>query len=184
MDSDSSQIIVLDRDGVINKDRDDFIKSPDEWEALPGSLEAIARLNAAGFRVVIATNQSGIERGLLNTETLIAIHAKMFQELSRAGGRIDAIFFCPHTADSECECRKPKPGMFYAIEERFHTSLHNAPCVGDSLRDLQAGVAVGAAPILVKTGKGAKTLKEGNLPVGTQVFDDLAAVADKLVLKG
>ena len=168
------KLIVLDRDGVINYDSDQFIKSPDEWRPVPGSLEAIARLNHAGYRVVVTTNQSGIGRGLFDMAMLNAIHEKMHKALAQAGGRLDAIFFCPHTADSRCECRKPKPGMLQEIGKRFNVELTAVPCIGDSLRDLQAAEAVGAQPMLVLTGKGEKTLRDGNLPKNTVIFPDLA----------
>ncbi len=179
-----SRLIVLDRDGVINHDSASFIKSPDEWRPIDGSLEAIAKLNFAGYRVVVATNQSGIGRGLFDMQTLNAIHEKMYQLLSPLGGRIDAVFFCPHTAQAECECRKPQPGLFHAIEQRFHIDLTGVPCVGDSLRDLQAAAAVGGLPVLVRTGKGEKTLVAGNLPEHAWIFSDLAEVADALLAMG
>src|SRR5580765_2277059 len=147
----AARLIVLDRDGVINHDSDQFIKSPDEWRAIPGSLEAIARLNHAGYRVVVATNQSGIGRGLFEMAMLNAIHDKMHRALALSGGRIDAVFYCPHTADAECECRKPKVGMLKEIGVRFGVDLAGVPCIGDSLRDLQAAEAVGGQPILVLT---------------------------------
>jgi D-glycero-D-manno-heptose 1,7-bisphosphate phosphatase len=175
------RLIILDRDGVINYDSEQFIKSPDEWRAIPGSLEAIARLNHAGFRVVVATNQSGLGRGLFDMATLIAIHEKMYKALAHAGGRIDAVFYCPHTADSDCDCRKPKPGMFAEIGLRFGVELIGVPCVGDSVRDLQAAEAVAAQPILVLTGKGEKTLRDGNFPKNTVIFPDLAFVATALL---
>jgi D-glycero-D-manno-heptose 1,7-bisphosphate phosphatase len=175
------KLIVLDRDGVINQDSDQFIKSPEEWKPIPGSLDAIARLNHAGYRVVVATNQSGIGRNLFDMATLNAIHDKMHRAAGAVGGRIDAVFYCPHPADSTCACRKPKAGMFEDIGERFNVSLHGAPAVGDSPRDLAAAALVGATPILVKTGKGEKTLAAGNVPAGTRVFADLAAVADDLI---
>lgn len=168
------KLIILDRDGVINVDSDQFIKSPDEWKPIPGSLEAVARLNQAGYRVVLATNQSGIGRGLFDMATLNAIHDKMHKALAQVGGRIDALFFCPHAADSRCDCRKPKPGLFEEISKRFNVELTGVPAIGDSLRDLQAASAMGAMPILVRTGKGEKTLEAGGLPEGTQVFADLA----------
>ena len=168
------KLIILDRDGVINYDSDQYIKSPDEWRPIPGSLEAIARLHHAGFRVVVATNQSGLGRGLFDTTTLISIHEKLHKALTQVGGRIDAVFFCPHAADSDCECRKPKPGMFADIGQRFGVELTGVPCIGDSLRDLQAAEAIGAQPILVLTGKGEKTLREGNFPKNTVIFPDLA----------
>lgn len=170
------KLIILDRDGVINYDSAQFIKSPEEWKPIPGSLEAIAKLEEAGYRVVIATNQSGVGRGLFDMDTLNAINDKMIRMVGQAGGRIDAIFFCPHPADSPCECRKPKPGMFHQIAERFNVDLKGVPTVGDSLRDLHAGIAVGCTPYLVLTGKGTKTALDPQLPIGTKIFPDLAAV--------
>ncbi len=171
------KLIMLDRDGVINHDSEQFIKSPDEWRPIPGSLEAIARLNHAGFRVVVATNQSGIGRGLFDMAMLNAIHDKMHKALAQAGGRIDAIFYCPHSGDSQCDCRKPKTGMLREIGVRFGVDMTGVPCIGDSLRDLQAADAVGAQPILVLTGKGEKTLREGDFPRHTVIFPDLAFAA-------
>ena len=175
------KLIVLDRDGVINYEREQFIKSPDEWRPIPGSLEAIARLNHAGFRVVVATNQSGLGRRLLDTATLISIHEKLHKALAQVGGRIDAVFFCPHTADANCDCRKPKAGMLVDIGQRFGVELTGVPCIGDSLRDLQAAEACGAQPILVLTGKGEKTLRDGNFPKNTIIFPDLAFAATALL---
>src|SRR5262245_28801136 len=171
------KLVILDRDGVINHDSDKFIKHPDEWRPIPGSLDAIARLTQSGWRVVVATNQSGVGRGLLDMTSLNAIHAKMHRAVNQAGGRIEAVFYCPDTDESHSLCRKPNPGMFHAIAERFNVSLDQAPCVGDSLRDLQAAAAVGAQPILVLTGKGRKTRTEGGLPEATTIYPDLAAVA-------
>ena len=175
------KLIILDRDGVINYDREQFIKSPDEWRPIPGSLEAIARLNHAGFRIVVATNQSGLGRRLLDTATLISIHDKLHKALGQVGGRIDAVFFCPHTADTDCDCRKPKPGMLVDIGRRFGVELTGVPCIGDSLRDLQAAEACGAQPILVLTGKGEKTLRDGNFPENTVIFPDLAFAVTALL---
>jgi D-glycero-D-manno-heptose 1,7-bisphosphate phosphatase len=174
------KLVILDRDGVINFDSEQFIKSPEEWRPIPGSVEAIARLTQAGYRVVVATNQSGVGRGLFDMTTLAAIHDKMHRAVSQAGGRIDAVFYCPHGADSTCKCRKPSPGMLVDIGERFNTGLDGVPTVGDSLRDLQAAVAVRARPILVLTGKGTRTREAGGLPEGTEVYADLAAVAQAL----
>ncbi len=174
------KLVILDRDGVINFDSPQFIKRPEEWKPIPGSLEAIAALNQAGYRVVVATNQSGIGRGLFDMATLNAIHAKMHKAVGQAGGRIEAIFYCPEAAESESSYRKPAPGMFKEIGERFAVPLRGVPAVGDSLRDLQAAAAVGARPILVLTGKGRKTLEAGGLPPGTEVYPDLAAVAEAL----
>lgn len=171
------KLVILDRDGVINADSDQFIKSPDEWKAIPGSLEAIARLTQAGYRVVVATNQSGVGRGLFDMATLNSINNKMHRAVEKAGGRIEAVFYCPDSAESESEFRKPRAGMFRDIGERFNTQLAGVPAVGDSLRDLQAAAAVRAQPILVLTGKGTKTHEAGGLPEGTRIYDDLAAVA-------
>jgi D-glycero-D-manno-heptose 1,7-bisphosphate phosphatase len=175
------KLVILDRDGVINQDSDSFIKTPDEWRPIPGSLEAIARLNHAGYHVILATNQSGVGRGLFEVSTLNAIHDKMHRALAQIGGRIDAIFFCPHAQDANCECRKPKSGLLQEIAKRFNVDLRNVPNIGDSLRDLQAAAAVGAVPILVRTGKGAKTEREGKLPPGTQIYADLASAVRSIV---
>jgi len=175
------KLVILDRDGVINRDSDQFIKTPDEWRPLPGALEAIARMNHAGFRVVIATNQSGVGRGLFEMGTLNAIHEKMHRALALASGHVDAVFFCPHTADAQCECRKPKTGMLREIAVRFGVDLAGVPCIGDSLRDLIAADAAGAQPILVLTGKGEKTLRDGGFPANTVIFPDLAFAASALL---
>ena len=170
------KFIILDRDGVINYDSDKYIKSADEWEPILGSLEAIARLNQAGYRVVIITNQSGIARGLYTLNDLNQIHNKMYKLLSEVGGTIEAIFFCPHNEKENCRCRKPCPGLFHEFVERVGTSLVNVPAVGDSLRDLQAASAAGAQPILVRTGNGVRTLN-GDMDglEDVLVYDDLAA---------
>jgi D-glycero-D-manno-heptose 1,7-bisphosphate phosphatase len=175
------KLIILDRDGVINYDSPSFIKGPDEWKPLPGSLEAIARLTQDGYSVVVATNQSGIGRGLFDMAMLNAINSKMHKAVGQAGGRIEAIFYCPDTAESDSPFRKPSPGMLIEIADRLSTTLRDVPAVGDSLRDLQAAAAVKAEPILVLTGKGEKTLEAGGLPEGTKVHPDLAAVAAALV---
>lgn len=175
------KLIILDRDGVINEDSDAFIKTPDEWIPLPGSLDAIARLTKAGYTIVVATNQSGLGRGYFDIMTLNAIHQKMQNAVKTAGGQIEAIFFCPHTASDNCDCRKPRQGMFSTIAERFDTPLADVPSVGDSLRDLQAAFLAGCTPILVMSGKGKKTLENGGLPPKTIIFDDLSAVADHLL---
>jgi D-glycero-D-manno-heptose 1,7-bisphosphate phosphatase len=171
------KLVILDRDGVINLDSDQYIKSPEEWKPIPGSLEAIARFTQAGFHVAVATNQSGVGRGLFNMATLNAMHDKMHKAAGQLGGRIDAVFFCPHAQDAGCACRKPMPGMLQEIAERFNVSLDDVPVIGDSLRDLQAAQAAGARPILVLTGKGEQTLNTGGLPAGTEVHQDLAAAA-------
>ncbi|TAM87057.1 MAG: D-glycero-beta-D-manno-heptose 1,7-bisphosphate 7-phosphatase [Candidimonas sp.] len=178
------KLAILDRDGVINHDSDAFIKNPDEWIPIPGSLEAIARLSRAGWRVVVASNQSGIARGLFSMATLSAIHAKMRRELANAGGAIDALFICPHGPDDGCACRKPKPGMFLDIARRYDVELESVPAVGDSLRDLQAAAAAGCVPWLVLTGKGRATWDAGDLPAGTQVGENLAEIVDALLAEG
>ena len=175
------KLVILDRDGVINFDSDQYVKSPSEWRPLPGSIEAIARLNQNGYRVAVATNQSGIGRGLFDMATLNAINDKMMEMVFRQGGRIDALFFCPHTADENCNCRKPRTGMLEEIATRFHADLKGVPAIGDSLRDLQAADAVGALPILVLTGKGKLTQEQGGMPKKTLVFEDLAEASRHLI---
>ena len=171
------KLVILDRDGVINFDNEHYIKSPEEWKPIAGSLEAIARFTQAGFRVVVATNQSGVSRGLFDMATLNAMHDKMHKAVNQLGGRIDAVFFCAHAQDAGCACRKPQPGMLLEIAERFNAALTGVPAIGDSLRDLQAASAAGARPILVLTGTGEQTLKSGGLPEGTEIHQDLAAAA-------
>lgn len=175
------KLIILDRDGVINHDSDHFIKAPDEWEPIPGALQAIARLNQSGYRVIVSTNQSGIARGLISMAALNAIHQKMHAAARQAGAVIDAVFFCPHAADENCECRKPKAGMYEEIAQRFGIGLKGVPAVGDSLRDLQSAFLAGCVPYLVLSGKGAKTAAKGGLPPGTAIFPDLAAVVAHLM---
>jgi D-glycero-D-manno-heptose 1,7-bisphosphate phosphatase len=186
MSTGSSKLIILDRDGVINEDRDDYVKSVDEWIPLPGSLEAIALLNKAGFQIAIATNQSGLARGYFAINDLDAMHSKMGKLLQPLGGNIDSIFFCPHTDAHACDCRKPAPGLMKKIALHYGRTnssqpLLGVPIVGDSLRDLQAGIALGASPHLVLTGKGQKTLAKGGLPEGTQIHADLLAFATTLL---
>jgi D-glycero-D-manno-heptose 1,7-bisphosphate phosphatase len=175
------KLVILDRDGVINHDSPSYIKSPDEWKPIARSLDAIAQLTQADYRVVVATNQSGVGRGLFDMATLNAIHDKMHRAVGQAGGRIDAVFYCPHPMEANCGCRKPKPGLLEDISRRFNTSLQDVPCIGDQLRDLQAAAAIGAQPILVLTGKGAKTQREGGLPPNTRVYADLADAVKPLV---
>jgi D-glycero-D-manno-heptose 1,7-bisphosphate phosphatase len=185
------KLVILDRDGTINADSDEFIKSPEEWMPLPGALEAIARLNHAGYHAVIASNQSGLGRGLFDVASLNAMHAKMHKMLSAHGGRIDAVFYCPHSPDEGCQCRKPLPGLFEQIADRFGVDLHGVPVVGDGLRDLQAGAAAGCEPHLVLTGKGAAPACKGaalrgqplpdTYPANTRVHEDLAAFAEWLI---
>ena len=174
------KLAILDRDGVINHDSDQYIKSPDEWRPIAGSPEAIARLNQWGYRVVVATNQSGVGRGLFDMDMLNAIHEKMLRTVAQVGGRIDAVFFCPHTDSDHCDCRKPRAGLLEDIGTRFNVDLADVPAIGDSLRDLQAAQRVGAQPILVRTGKGKKTQRDPDLPEGTLIFDDLAAAVAHL----
>jgi len=186
MSTSSSKLIILDRDGVINEDRDDYVKSVNEWVPLPGSLEAIALLNQAGYQIAVATNQSGIARGYFAITDLHAMHSKMEKLLQPLGGSIDSIFFCPHTDAHGCDCRKPAPGLMKEIALRYKRASNNqpllgVPIVGDSLRDLQAGIALGASPHLVLTGKGQKTLVTGGLPEGTQIHTDLMAFATTLL---
>lgn len=150
--------LILDRDGVINEDSDAYIKSPEEWIPIPGSLEAIARLTQAGFRIVVLTNQSGVGRGLFDADMLQRIHAAMIAAIAAAGGHIEDIFWCPHGPEDACDCRKPKPGLFHAFAAKYGVSPARLPAIGDSYRDLQAAWAVGAQPILVETGKGLRTL--------------------------
>ena len=180
------KLVILDRDGTINEDRDDFVKSPAEWVPIAGSLEAIARLNHAGWHTVVATNQSGLARGLFDASALNAVHIKMNQALAKVGGRIDAVFFCPHGPSEGCRCRKPLPGLFEMIAERYGVELTDVPLVGDSLRDLEAGTAVGCQPHLVRTGKGARLDEEQLEQIleqvpGAQVHTDLAAFAEHLI---
>jgi len=176
----NQRYVLLDRDGVINHDSDAFIKSPDEWIPIEGSLEAIALLNAHGYQVIVVTNQSGVARGLFDEAMLEKIHAKMCRLVSEKGGQITAIYFCPHGADSDCECRKPKAGLLKAFAADFHADLTMIAVIGDSLRDLQAAEAVGAKPILVKTGKGQQTLLN-NPQLNIPVFENLYDAAQHLI---
>lgn len=175
------KLVILDRDGVINHDSDAFIKSPEEWMPIDGSLEAIARLNRAGYRVIVASNQSGIARGLFNHATLDAIHAKLHGMAASAGASIEKILFCPHGPDDDCQCRKPKSGMFRQIANTYGISLDGVPAVGDSLRDLQAGAAEGCIPYLVLTGKGESTRAKGGLPADTVICADLGDAVDHIL---
>jgi D-glycero-D-manno-heptose 1,7-bisphosphate phosphatase len=177
------KLIILDHNGVINQGSDTYIKTPDEWKPIPGSLQAITRLTHAGYRVVIASNQSSIGRGLLDMTTFNLINDKMFRAVQQMGGRIDALFFCPHTQHDKCVCRKPGIGMFKEIKQRYCTELGHVLAVGDSSRDLQAAAKAGAIPVLVLTGKGAATQAAGDLPLGTQIFPDLTAVVDHLGIR-
>jgi D-glycero-D-manno-heptose 1,7-bisphosphate phosphatase len=179
------RLIILDRDGVINEDSDEYIKSPDEWHALPGSLEAIARLTKANYRVIVASNQSGLARRMFDIQALNRIHHKMHQHVTELGGQIEAIFFCPHAPKDHCDCRKPRNGLFREISRRLCINLDNVPVVGDSLRDIQAARSAGARPILVRTGKGAATLSKHAAELrDVAVYDNLAEAVDALLLNG
>ena len=178
-----SKLVILDRDGVINHDSDAFIKNPDEWQPIEGSLEAVARLNHSGYTVVVATNQSGLARKLFDIETLASIHQKMYDQLEKVGGQVDAVFYCPHGPDDGCTCRKPRPGMLLDIGQRYNISLKEVCFIGDSVRDVEAALSANALPVLVRTGKGEKAEKilksEGKHDV--PVYDDLAAAVDALL---
>jgi D-glycero-D-manno-heptose 1,7-bisphosphate phosphatase len=175
------KLIILDRDGVINEDSDEYIKTPDEFIPIPGSLEAITRLNHAGYMVLVATNQSGIARGYFSMDTLNQIHDKLKRLLNAYGGHVDGIFFCPHGPEDNCHCRKPNPGLYEEISQRLDIDLDAVPAVGDSLRDLQAARCVGALPVLVRTGKGERTLAKGEGLQDIPVFADLASYVDHLL---
>jgi D-glycero-D-manno-heptose 1,7-bisphosphate phosphatase len=173
------RLVILDRDGVINQESEAYIKTPEEWIPIPGSVEAIARLHRNGYTVVVASNQSGVARHLFSLDTLAAIHGRMRREVEAAGGKIDGIFFCPHGPGDACDCRKPKPGLLKQIAKRYRVSLEGLPMIGDSERDLQAARAVGGRPILVRTGNGLKTLDEDHDV--EEVYDDLSAAAAQLI---
>ncbi len=179
-------MVILDRDGVINEDRDNFVKTPDEWIPIPRSLEAIARLHRAGYQIVVITNQSGISRGLFDQSDLNRIHVRMMDYVRRHGGRVEAIFFCPHGPEDDCACRKPRSGMFVQLADRLKSSIEGIPAIGDSLRDLEAARDAGACPVLVRTGKGkatAKALRDETLPglENVPVYNNLADFVDELL---
>ena len=168
------KLVILDRDGVINHDSDDYIKSVEEWNAIEGSIEAIARFNQAGYNVAVASNQSGIARGYFSMSTLNAIHHKMYELVQLAGGHIDGVFFCPHAPADQCECRKPEPGLLYEIADRFTVSLDKVFFIGDSISDIEAARNANAKPVLVRTGKGSKTeleLNDNSIPVFDNLYD-------------
>jgi D-glycero-D-manno-heptose 1,7-bisphosphate phosphatase len=180
----TAKLVILDRDGVINEDSVHYVKSVDEWLPIPGSIDAISRLSKAGFTVAVATNQSGLGRGFFSLDDLEVMHAKLTDLVSEQGGEIAGIFYCPHTPEENCNCRKPKSGLIEAIEHELNISAHHAPFIGDSLRDLQCGLNKNCVPILVKTGNGAATLEKLHADpfwTGVAVFDNLAAVADYLI---
>lgn len=186
------KLVILDRDGVINVDSDSYVKSADEWIPIEGSIEAIARLSKAGFTIVVATNQSGLARKLFKLGDLEAMHKKMTDLVDEAGGTLAGVFYCPHHPDDHCQCRKPQTGLIDAIERELSTTAVGAYFVGDSLRDLESAVAKRCKPILVRTGKGEKTLKELNSINSSKehndikmakpaIFDDLAAASNYII---
>jgi D-glycero-D-manno-heptose 1,7-bisphosphate phosphatase len=180
------KLVILGRDGILNDFREDHVKAPEEWYPIPGALEAVARLNHAGWHAVVATNQSGIGRGMIDMASVNAVHAHMLRQLMAVGGRLDAVFFCPHTPEDRCECRKPLPGLLHDIGKRYNLDLKHVPLVGDTLRDLQAAQAAGCEPHLVLTGRAAGLDAAqvhgltSQVP-GTQVHVDLAAFAEHLL---
>ena len=173
------RLVILDRDGVINHDRPDYIKTPDEWDPIAGSLQAIAKLHHHGWKIAVASNQSAIGRKIISLSALTSIQSKMNKALELLGARVDGFFFCPHMPGSGCSCRKPKPGLLQDIARRFGVSLHQVPFIGDSLKDLEAGLRVGASPMLVRTGHGNKALAQ--LPPAVPVYKNLACAADDLL---
>ncbi|MFQ5935078.1 MAG: D-glycero-beta-D-manno-heptose 1,7-bisphosphate 7-phosphatase [Acidiferrobacterales bacterium] len=175
------RLVILDRDGVINYDAEDFITAPEQWVPIPGSLEAIARLRDASYKVAVATNQSGVARGLMSMDTLARIHARMLDAVRAKGGAIDAICVCPHGPDDGCQCRKPAPGLLNEIAARFETDLRGVYAVGDTERDIVAARCAHASPVLVRTGKGMQTLSQSTALDGVPVFDDLAAFVTALL---
>ena len=172
------EAVILDRDGVINHDSPDYVKSPEEWHAIDGSLEAIARLTKADIKVFIASNQSGIAYGLFDYNTLYAMHRKLQHEMGSLGGRVSGFFFCPFLTGP---CRKPNPGLLVDIATRAHINLETTPFIGDAMRDLEAAIAVDAIPVLVKTGKGTSTFNSGEVPDHVQVHTDLYEAVDSLL---
>jgi D-glycero-D-manno-heptose 1,7-bisphosphate phosphatase len=183
------KLVILGRDGILNEFREDHVKAPEEWYAIPGSLDAVARLNHAGWHVVVATNQSGIGRGMIDMASVNAVHAHLLRQLLAVGGRLDAVFFCPHRAEDQCDCRKPQPGLVLEIGKRYGIDLKHVPMVGDTLRDLQAAHAAGCEPHLVLSGRagGLETAQvrhlTGQVP-GTRVHVDLAAFVEHLLTRG
>lgn len=175
------KLVVLTRDGVINQDTLDYMKSPETWNALPGSLESIAALNRAGIRVAVATNESGLSRGLFDIDQLTAIHRQMHDELEKVGGQVEMVLFCPHAPSDDCDCRKPRPGMLKQIAERALVDLSDITLIGVCARDLQAALTAGAQPILVLSGKGEENLLEFARAENIAVFDDLPAAVQALL---
>jgi D-glycero-D-manno-heptose 1,7-bisphosphate phosphatase len=183
------KLVILGRDGILNDFRDDHVKAPDEWFPIPGALEAVARLNHAGWHAVVATNQSGIGRGMIDMASVNAVHAHMYKCLMAVGGRIDAVFFCPHTPEDGCDCRKPKPGLMHDIALRYGIDLKQVPMVADTLRDLQAAAAAGCEPHLVLSGRAAglgpdEVQRILDQVPGSRVHDDLPAFAEHLLTRG
>lgn len=175
------KFIILDRDGVINEDSDQYIKSEEEWVPIPGSIEAIAKLSKNNYRVIVITNQSGISRGFYNHQTLARMHNKMYKLVAQKGGRIHAVFYCPHGPADNCNCRKPKAGLFHKVEQSFDMSLSDVYCIGDSYRDILAARQCNGLPILVQTGKGQKTLTENKTEIDFPVHQDLAHAVDAIL---
>ena len=180
------RLVILGRDGILNVYRDDHVKSPDEWEPIPGALDAVARLNHAGWHAVVATNQSGIGRGMIDMASVNAVHLHMMQQLTEVGGRLDAVFFCPHTPEENCECRKPKPGLMRQIGLRYGIDLRIVPMLCDTLRDLRAARAAGCEPHLVLSGRAAGLSEAQLLDIvaqvpGTEVHQDLGGFVDFLL---
>jgi D-glycero-D-manno-heptose 1,7-bisphosphate phosphatase len=182
------RLVILGRDGILNVYREDHVKSPDEWEPIPGALEAVARLNHAGWHTVVATNQAGIGRGMIDMASINTVHQRMMQRLAEVGGRVDAVFFCPHTPEDNCECRKPKPGLMKQIAQRYGIELRTVPMVVDTLRDLQAARAAGCEPHLVRTGRAAaltdaQVVEMVQQVPATEVHDDLSDFAEFLLAR-
>ena len=180
------RLVILGRDGILNVYRDDHVKSPDEWEPIPNALEAVARLNHAGWHTVVATNQSGIGRGMIDMASINTVHQRMMQRLAEAGGRLDAVFFCPHTPEDDCDCRKPRPGLMKQIAQRYGIELRTVPMVADTLRDLQAAHAAGCEPHLVRTGRAAALTDKQVVEIVqqvpmTEVHDSLSEFVDFLL---
>jgi D-glycero-D-manno-heptose 1,7-bisphosphate phosphatase len=180
------RLVILGRDGILNIYREDHVKSPDEWEPIPNALEAVARLNHAGWHTVVATNQSGIGRGMIDMASINSVHQRMMQRLAEAGGRLDAVFFCPHTPEDDCDCRKPRPGLMKQIAQRYGIELRTVPMVADTLRDLQAAHAAGCEPHLVRTGRAAALTDKQVVEIVqqvpmTEVHDSLSEFVDFLL---
>lgn len=176
------RFVILDRDGVINEDSDDYVRSASQWIPIPGSIEAIAALTCAGFRIAVVSNQSGLARGLFDLGALNAMHRKLRDLTSLRGGRLEMILFCPHGPADHCGCRKPQIGLLKQVATRATLNLDGLPFIGDSLGDVRAARQAGMVPILVKTGKGKRTISAGGSDLtGVQVFDDLKAAADELI---